>query len=115
MYETRVKTRIQAVMEREKVILQRETALQAREAEIVAREEELSNTQTSYNKAAEALKLQWDRYREEHEVLQERTRAFEVKLAAWEQEQQVGQRALAPGGRRSHVMPPRRPPLEERK
>lgn len=101
------------------MILQREATLQAREAEIYAREEELSNTQTSYNKAAEALKVQWDRYREENEALQERCRAFEARIAsaAWEHDQQAAPpRPLAAAGRRpSHAGPARRPPLEERK
>ncbi|WVQ84715.1 hypothetical protein IAT38_006872 [Cryptococcus sp. DSM 104549] len=66
-YEEQVRSRAAAVEEREKDIQAREANIQARESLCDSKDEETKETQRRLNQAAESLRGQWERFREEKE------------------------------------------------
>ncbi|WWC91663.1 uncharacterized protein L201_006609 [Kwoniella dendrophila CBS 6074] len=66
---TSLETRSAALDEREKVLLAREAGIETREAICETKDEEVKETQRRLNLAAESLRGQWERLREEKEKL----------------------------------------------
>ncbi|KIR51410.1 NEK protein kinase [Cryptococcus gattii Ru294] len=66
-FEDQIRARAVALDEREKELAGREASLQAREDLCENREEEAKETQRKLNQAAESLRGQWGRFREEKE------------------------------------------------
>lgn len=66
-FEDQIRARAVALDEREKELAGREASLQAREDLCENREAEAKETQRKLNQAAESLRGQWGRFREEKE------------------------------------------------
>ncbi|OCF38189.1 NEK protein kinase [Kwoniella heveanensis BCC8398] len=66
-HEEQLRAKAASLDEREKAIATREANLQAREAICDTKEEEAKETQKRLNQAAESLRGQWERFREEKE------------------------------------------------
>lgn len=64
-YEERLRARTGNVEERERQLVMREAACAAREQNVANKENELQITQDKYNVAADALRAQWDKLRDE--------------------------------------------------
>lgn len=112
-YETRLRARGQAMVDREQKLLQREASVEARETAAARQEESNFVMKDKCDQTAEALKGQWDKCRDQQMSLQAREQSLEARISSFELEEQ--QARLKPKGARLHAAPPRRPPLEERK
>jgi uncharacterized protein (DUF3084 family) len=71
-FETRLRGRASAIVEREKQMQTREAEMAERESGIAAKEAAAVATQDRLNHAAEALRGQWDKLKEEQELFRER-------------------------------------------
>ncbi|WWD19593.1 hypothetical protein CI109_104055 [Kwoniella shandongensis] len=100
-YEEQLRARATALDEREKALAAREASLLARENICDSKDEESKETQRRLNQAAESLRGQWERLREEKE------KGKESGLGMVD----VGEEARQP---RASMAPPTRPLLEER-
>ncbi|WVR00242.1 hypothetical protein IAU59_007384 [Kwoniella sp. CBS 9459] len=102
-YEDQLRAKATSLDEREKAIAEREADLQAREAICNTKDEEAKETQKRLNQAAESLRGQWERFREEKE---------NASIGQGLPVQEVRQIDARQG--KSSLPPATRPPLEER-
>ncbi|WWC64633.1 uncharacterized protein I303_107244 [Kwoniella dejecticola CBS 10117] len=100
-YEEQLRAKALALEEREKAITAREAEVAAREALCESKDEETKETQRRLNQAAESLRGQWERLREEKEQVTAGLGAQEVL-------------ANGPRPAKSSAPPLSRPGLEER-
>ncbi|WWD03623.1 hypothetical protein V865_001678 [Kwoniella europaea PYCC6329] len=102
-YEEQLRAKSSALEEREKALVAREAAIEAREAICESKDEEAKETQRRLNQAAESLRAQWERLREEKDKL---------SLMGGGQEALVED--ARPATAKSSAPPLSRPGLEER-